>query len=72
MDALTMTKLLTPRETEILGWAARGRTAGEIGAILGITKRTVEAHLASAAAKLGALNRVHAVAMAMKLQIISF
>jgi len=35
---------LTPRQREILQLVAKGRTAKEIGAILGISARTVESH----------------------------
>jgi len=33
---------LTPREREVLSWAAQGKSAWETGEILGIAKRTVE------------------------------
>jgi LuxR family quorum sensing-dependent transcriptional regulator len=57
---------LTAREIEILTWAARGKSARDIGAILGITKRTVDAHANAAVRKLGAVNRTHAVAVALR------
>jgi DNA-binding CsgD family transcriptional regulator len=56
---------LTPRELEVLTWAARGKSAFEIGKILDITKRTVDLHVSNAARKLGAANRTHAVALAL-------
>lgn len=61
---------LTGRERETLAWASQGKSAWEIGEILGISQRTVEEHLASAARKLGAVNRVHAVAIAIRERLI--
>jgi DNA-binding CsgD family transcriptional regulator len=61
---------LTPRELDVLRWIARGKTAGEIATILGIGKRTVDEHAASAVGKLGAANRPHAVALAIQRGII--
>ena len=43
---------LTRRELEVATLASRGLTAGEIGAQLHISERTVESHLANAYAKL--------------------
>lgn len=61
---------LTPRKRETLAWASLGKTAYEIGAILHIGQRTVEEHLATAARKLGAANRTHAVAIAIRNRLI--
>lgn len=71
MNILPGASQLTPRELEVLRWVARGKTAQEIGAILGISKRTADAHVSEAVQRLGALNRTHAVAMALTLQIIA-
>ena len=57
---------LTPRELEVLTWVARGKSAWEIGTILKISKRTVDEHAATAVRKLGAVSRVHAVALAVR------
>jgi LuxR family transcriptional regulator, quorum-sensing system regulator BjaR1 len=57
---------LTPREREVLKWAARGKSAWEIGEILAIGKRTVDEHAATAVRKLGADNRAHAIAIALR------
>ena len=62
---------LTPREREAIGWASQGKSAWEIGEILNITQRTVEEHLATAARKLGAVNRTHAVAIAIRQRLIN-
>ncbi|MGA2894197.1 MAG: helix-turn-helix transcriptional regulator [Xanthobacteraceae bacterium] len=58
--------VLTAREIEVLRWAANGKSAWEIGEILHIAKRTVDAHAQTAAGKLGAANRTHAVALALR------
>lgn len=44
---------LTKREFECLQWAAKGKSAWEIGQILGITRRTAAFHLDNARQKLG-------------------
>ncbi|HEX8166364.1 MAG TPA: LuxR family transcriptional regulator [Beijerinckiaceae bacterium] len=62
--------VLSPRQLECLKWAAEGRTAWEISVILSLSQRTVEQYLAGAAAALGAVNRVQAVAEAMRRGII--
>jgi LuxR family quorum sensing-dependent transcriptional regulator len=49
---------------------AKGKSAWEIGEILHITKRTVDEHVRTAARKLGAVNRPHAVAIALRARII--
>jgi DNA-binding CsgD family transcriptional regulator len=61
---------LTPREREVLWWAAEGKSAAQIGKILHITKRTVDEHTKNAARKLGAANRTQAVAIALRERLI--
>lgn len=53
---------LTPRELDCLRWAARGKSASDIGCILGITRRTVSFHIENAKAKLGVRTTCQAVA----------
>jgi LuxR family quorum sensing-dependent transcriptional regulator len=62
---------LTEREREVLMWTAHGKSAWEIGEILGIAKRTVDEHAASAFRKLGAANRTQAVAIAVRERLIN-
>jgi len=62
---------LTAREREVLAWAAVGKSAWETAEILHITKRTVDEHTQTAFRKLGAVNRTHAVAIALREGIIS-
>lgn len=50
-------KDLSPREREVAGLAARGRTSPEIAHALVLSPRTVESHLASAMRKLGTASR---------------
>jgi LuxR family transcriptional regulator, quorum-sensing system regulator BjaR1 len=69
--AQARTSLLTPREREVLAWVAQGKSAREIGEILHITKRTVDEHAHTAVRKLSALNRTHAVAIALRDGIIA-
>ena len=57
---------LTLREREVLTWVALGKSAWEIGEILGIAKRTVDEHAQTAMHKLGAVNRAQAVALALR------
>ncbi|MGY8665339.1 LuxR family transcriptional regulator [Bradyrhizobium sp. UFLA05-109] len=53
--------LLSPRELECLDWAAKGKTAWEVGRILGISHNTVAYYLRSARDKLGVRTTVQAV-----------
>jgi LuxR family quorum sensing-dependent transcriptional regulator len=62
---------LTSREREMLVWAAAGKSAADTGDILGITERTVTAHIVSACQKLQATNKTQAVARALQYRIIS-
>lgn len=62
---------LTPREKEALTWAALGKSAADTGEILGITERTVTAHIVSACQKLAAANKTQAVARAVQHRLIA-
>jgi len=55
---------LTGREMEVLQAAARGKTSKEIAFTLGISERTVKAHLGSIYQKLGVDSRAAAIAAA--------
>jgi DNA-binding CsgD family transcriptional regulator len=54
--------MLSRREFESLEWAARGKSAWEIGLILNISRRTAAFHLDNAKAKLGVRTICQAVA----------
>jgi LuxR family quorum-sensing system transcriptional regulator SolR len=57
---------MTSREREILSWSAEGKTAYEIGRILGVTEATIIFHLNKAMRKLGAVNKAQAIAKALR------
>ena len=61
---------LSPRETEAIRWAAIGKTDWEISMIMAISEHTAARHLANAKRKLGAANRAHAVAEAIRAGIV--
>ena len=55
---------LTPRETEVLSWVAKGKTNRDIADILGMSHRTVNKHLEHVFEKLGVETRSAAAALA--------
>ena len=57
---------LTPRETEVLTWLARGKTNRDIADILGMSHRTVNKHLEHIFEKLGVETRAAAAALASR------
>ena len=61
---------LTPRELETLRWTMEGKTAREVGDVLGITERTAALHVNNATHKLGCVNKHQAVLKALRLGLI--
>jgi len=61
---------LTPRELESLRWTMEGKTAWELGNILGISERTAVLHVNNATHKLGCVNKHQAVLKALRLGLI--
>lgn len=61
---------LTAREIEVLDRVAVGQSNREIGAQLSVTEEAIKARIKSILAKLGARDRTHAVAIALKRGII--
>ena len=61
---------LTPRELESLRWTMEGKTAWEVGSILGISERTAVLHIQNAMRKLGSVNKHQAVLKALRLGLI--
>ncbi|OBZ92353.1 transcriptional regulator [Pararhizobium polonicum] len=61
---------LTNRETEVLGWAAAGKSYWEIGTILGISERTVRFFMTNARRKLNVVSNSQAVAQAVRRDLI--
>ncbi len=61
---------LTPREREVVGWLAQGKSIQEVATILGIASNTVAIHHGNAARRFGAQNRMKLVLTAIRLGII--
>ncbi len=61
---------LSQRERECLEWCAEGKTAEETAIITKLSVHTVESYVRSAMRKLGAVNRMQAVAKAIRLNAI--
>jgi len=62
---------LTAREQEVLTWVAAGKSAWDISELVSIAERTAHEHTQAATRKFGALNRTHAVALALRDNVIS-
>lgn len=62
---------LTSRQSEILGYLAKGLTNRDIAEILRIREDTVEEHVNLLLAKIDATNRTEAVSIAMRKQLVS-
>jgi DNA-binding CsgD family transcriptional regulator len=60
---------LTPRETEVLSWLAKGKTNRDIADILGMSHRTVNKHLEHIFEKLGVETRAAAAALASQANV---
>lgn len=61
---------LTPRELECLRWTMEGKTAWELGRILGIAEQTAVRHVFNASKKLDCVNKHQAVLKALRLKLI--
>jgi len=61
---------LSPRETEILEYIAKGNSNKEIAYTLGICNQTVKNHVTSIMRKLAANDRTHAVVLALRYGLI--
>jgi DNA-binding CsgD family transcriptional regulator len=61
----------TARELEALRWTMEGKTAWEVGRILGISEQTVARHLHNATRKLDAVNKHQAVIRALRLGLLN-
>jgi DNA-binding CsgD family transcriptional regulator len=62
--------LLTARHIECLAWAQEGKSAGDIGLIIGLTRRGVEKSFYTAYRRLGVRTRVQAVLRARELGLL--
>lgn len=61
---------LSERQLECLAWAQEGKSATDIGQIIGISGRTVEGHLAKVCEALGVRTRIQAVVRARELGLL--
>ena len=57
------TAALTPRETELLSWTAKGKTNRDVGGILGLSPRTANQRPEPVFEKLGVETRAAAAAL---------
>jgi DNA-binding CsgD family transcriptional regulator len=62
---------LSPRQSEVLKWAAEGKTDAEIATILDVSTHTVDKHMRQIKEALGAANRTAAIVNAMRYGLIS-
>jgi DNA-binding CsgD family transcriptional regulator len=63
-------RLLTPRERDVLLWAAEGKTNWETAQILDLSEPTVAFYVKKAMAKLGSTSKTQAVAVALRNKLI--
>lgn len=68
--ALPLPHPLSNREKEILQWLMNGKSTWDISPILGISERTIKFHIDNIMKKLDAVNRTHAVAIALNTGLI--
>lgn len=62
---------LSSREKEVISWIKEGKTNWEISVILGISERTVKFHVQNIERKLNAVNKTHAIAIALEQNLVS-
>ncbi|MFT3986858.1 helix-turn-helix transcriptional regulator [Aestuariivirga sp.] len=62
---------LSPREREVLKWAADGKTAWETAKVIGLSERAIRLYTENAMAKLRAKTKTQAVAIAVKTGLIN-
>ena len=61
---------ISKRELECIRWTAEGKTSYEISVILNLSENTVNNYIATAARKIGAVNRSHMISIAARSGII--
>ncbi|MGH6957929.1 MAG: LuxR C-terminal-related transcriptional regulator [Caulobacteraceae bacterium] len=64
-------RLITERQLECLSWVQEGKSATDIGGILGLSGRTVEKHIIKVCGHLGVKTRIQAVVRARELGLIT-
>ncbi len=70
-DRLFVSRLITERQLECLAWVQQGKSATDIGGILGLSGRTVEKHIIKVCGHLGVKTRIQAVVRARELGLIT-
>ena len=70
-DRLIVSRLITERQLECLSWVQQGKSATDIGSILGLSGRTVEKHIIKVCGHLGVKTRIQAVVRARELGLIT-
>jgi DNA-binding CsgD family transcriptional regulator len=65
------TRHITDRQLECLAWVQQGKSASDIGGILGLSGRTVEKHIIKVCGHLGVKTRIQAVVRARELGLIA-
>ena len=68
---LHRSRSLTNRQVEILYWVQEGKTAWEVGRILGLSARSVDGHLRRIYARLNVRTRLQAVLYAQDLGLLA-
>lgn len=63
--------LITKRQLQCLAWVQEGKSATDIGGILGLSGRTVEKHIIKICGHLGVKTRVQAVVRARELGLLT-
>ena len=62
---------ISERQLECLSWVQAGKSASDIGGILGISNRTVESHILKVCEKFGVKTRLQAVLKARELGLLN-
>lgn len=70
-DRSVASRLITERQLECLSWVQQGKSATDIGVILGLSGRTVEKHIIKVCSHLGVKTRIQAVVRARELGLIN-
>jgi len=63
---------LKPRQLECLEWSRRGKSSSVIGRIIGLSRRTVDEHIAAACHLLGVQTRLQAVTEALRMGLLPY
>ena len=69
-EASALASSVTPRELQILECVSEGLTIRQVASRLGVSPRTVDAHIGKIYRKLGVTNRVRAIGRATELGLI--